>query len=439
MLSILLDSHPDLVVGPEIDFKEPINLGSHILEVCALMACRDPRVIGTTKEAIDPEWFDGVHFVWQCERSALDRDEVKTLVTRVIAERGTDLATLEDRCLLIDSIGEFRRQQTGAKRWGLKLQRRIQNVCKYAAIWPQAHFIHIIRDGRDVAASHEKVSGWDHRTIGEAVQGRINVVTKAHLGAPSGRYLEVRYEDLVTAPRETAAQMLEYLGLGWSERVLHHAEHKHALFDKPWGHPSADAAAQPLYTRCIGRYVRDLTPQEVEQFERLADQLHQAGSLETGFLLACGRAPYLLLGPLAGLFADRFSHRILLITANWIMALTLATVPVSDLLIGYVGMPHLYTVATLMGGLTVIADVAFLACVPTVVPPQQLVQAQSWIELGQSAALVLGPPLAGRLIYSLSAPIAILADAASFLLVTALLPYVIIAPTTSDYDTRFLD
>ncbi|WP_231942792.1 MFS transporter [Cupriavidus taiwanensis] len=162
-----------------------------------------------------------------------------------------------------------------------------------------------------------------------------------------------------------------------------------------------------------------------------AIQLHQAGSLETGFLLACGRAPYLLVGPLAGVFADRFSHRILLITANWIMALTLATVPVSALLIGYVGMPHLYTVATLMGGLTVIADVAFLACVPTVVPPQQLVQAQSWIELGQSAALVLGPPLAGWLIYSLSAPIAILADAASFLLVTALLSYVIIAPTTS--------
>ncbi|MBP0633448.1 MULTISPECIES: sulfotransferase [unclassified Cupriavidus] len=270
MLSILLDSHPDLVVGPEIDFTEPINLGSHILEVCALMACRDPRVIGTTKEAIDPEWFDGVHFVWQCERSGLDRDDVKTLVTRVIAERGTDLATLEDRCLLIDSIGEFRRQQTGAKRWGLKLQRRIQNICKYATIWPQAHFIHIIRDGRDVAASHEKVPGWDHRTIGEAAQGWLDVVTKAHLGAPSGRYLEVRYEDLVTAPRETAARMLEYLGLGWSERVLHHAEHKHALFDKPWGHPSADAAAQPLYTRCIGRYVQDLTPQEIEQFERLA-------------------------------------------------------------------------------------------------------------------------------------------------------------------------
>uniref|UniRef100_A0A375HC12 Modular protein sulfotransferase N_term, MSF transporter C_term n=2 Tax=Burkholderiaceae TaxID=119060 RepID=A0A375HC12_9BURK len=162
-----------------------------------------------------------------------------------------------------------------------------------------------------------------------------------------------------------------------------------------------------------------------------AIQLHRAGSLETGFLLACGRAPYLLLGPLAGVIADRFSHRILLITANWIMALTLATVPVSALLIGYIGMPHLYTVATLMGGLTVIADVAFLACVPTVVPPQQLVQAQSWLELGQSAALVLGPPLAGWLIYSFSAPIAILADAASFLLVTALLPYVIIAPTSS--------
>ncbi|WP_018309857.1 sulfotransferase [Cupriavidus sp. UYPR2.512] len=278
LLSILLDSHPDLVVGPEIDFTEPVNLGPHILAVCAMMACQDPRVTGTTKETIDFKWFDGVHFVLQCERFGLDRDDVQELVARLMAERGTDLSTLEDRCFLIDSIGEFRRQQTGAKRWGLKLQRRIQDIGTYATIWPKAHFVHIIRDGRDVAASHANVPDWGHRSIAEAAQGWLEVVTRPRLGAPSGRYLEVRYEDLVTVPRETVARMLEYLGLRWNEAVLHHAEHKHALFDKPWGHPSAEAAAQPLYTRCIGRYLQDLTPQEVEQFERIAgNELEQFG------------------------------------------------------------------------------------------------------------------------------------------------------------------
>lgn len=154
-----------------------------------------------------------------------------------------------------------------------------------------------------------------------------------------------------------------------------------------------------------------------------------AGPFETGVLLACGRAPYLLLGLLTGVLVDRLPHRVLLMTANMAMAVTLATVPLAALLTGQVAIPHLYAVATLVGAATVIADVAFLACVPTVVRSPQRVQAQSGLELGQSAALVLGLPLAGWLIATFSAPVAILADAASFLLVTVLLPYVVMQPT----------
>ncbi|MGW0711925.1 MFS transporter [Streptomyces sp. NPDC002643] len=155
-----------------------------------------------------------------------------------------------------------------------------------------------------------------------------------------------------------------------------------------------------------------------------AIELLDAGPFETGVLLACGRAPYLLLGPLAGVLVDRLSHRALLIGANLTMALTLATVPVTALA-WRVGMAQLYTVAIVVGAATVLADVAYLACVPTVVGRTRLVQAQSRLELGQSLALGLGPPLAGWLIATFSAPTAILADTMSFLLATALLPYAV--------------
>jgi hypothetical protein len=279
LLSILLDSHPDLVVGPEIDFSEPINLGSHILSACDMMDLGDPRFAGKTKDTVDPEWFDGGHFVVQCERFGLDRDNVRSVVTSLMAERGTDLSTLEDRCLPIDAIGEFRREQTGARRWGLKLQRRIQDIGTYAAIWPKAHFIHFIRDGRDMTASHFKtVPDWGYRTVADAAHGWLNVVTRPRQGAPDGRYVEVRYEDLVTRPRETIERMLDHLGLPWNERVLHHAEHAHALLDNPWGHPAAEAAGKPLYTGRTGRYLEDLTPGEIEEFERIAGkELEQLG------------------------------------------------------------------------------------------------------------------------------------------------------------------
>ncbi|NEB00794.1 sulfotransferase [Streptomyces sp. SID13726] len=271
LLSVLLDSHPDLVVGPEIDFPEPPDLGPHILEVCTLMDRGDPRVSGTSKETIDPEWYDGVHFVVQCERSGVGRDDLRALVGELTAVRGTDLSALEDRCRLIDAIGELRRVHTGAARWGLKLQRKIQDVGTYAGIWPRAHFIHIVRDGRDLAASHLKtVPDWGYRSVAEAAHGWLEVVTRARGTAPADRYLEVRYEDLVTRPRETAERMLDHLGLAWDESVLRHAEQEHALFNRPWGHPAAEAAGKPVHTGRNGRYLQDLTPGEIAEFERIA-------------------------------------------------------------------------------------------------------------------------------------------------------------------------
>jgi hypothetical protein len=271
LLSVLLDSHPDLVVGPEIDFTEPVDLGPHILAVCDLLDMLDAQPGGTTKDNVAHKWFDGAHFVVQCERFGLHRNDVRNLVTRLMTERNTDLSALEDRCLLIDAIGEFRREQTGTERWGIKLQRRIRDIGTYAAIWPQAHFIHIIRDGRDLAASHLKtVPDWGYRTVAEAAQGWLEVITRPRHAAPDGRYLEVRYEDLIARPRETVERMLDHLGLPWNEAVLHHAEHEHALFNKPWGHPSAEAAGRPLYSGRNGRYLQDLTPAEIAEFEQLA-------------------------------------------------------------------------------------------------------------------------------------------------------------------------
>ncbi|MFP1903075.1 MFS transporter [Lonsdalea quercina] len=155
-----------------------------------------------------------------------------------------------------------------------------------------------------------------------------------------------------------------------------------------------------------------------------AINLNHASPFETGVLLACSRTPYLLLGLFAGLLVDSYSHRLLLMTANIIMALTLASVPLVFFLSGHVSMLHLYTVATLTGAAMVVADVTFLAWVPALVPYRQLTKAQSRLELGQSAVMVIGLPIAGWLIAATSPALAILADSVSFLLMSALLPFV---------------
>ncbi|MGV7213451.1 sulfotransferase family protein [Bradyrhizobium sp. UFLA05-112] len=271
LLSVMLDSHADLVVGPEIDFLEPPNLGPHILGATDLLAASDPGVTGTIKRVIDPFWYDGAHFVVQCQRFGLHFDDVRKLVIKVMDETAGDIVSFADRCRLINEIGELRKARKGARRWGLKLQRKITQIDVFAQLWPDAHFVHIVRDGRDLAASHVKtVPDWGYQTIPEAARGWLELVSRPHLVAPPERYLEVRYEDLMTCPRVCLMQILNHLHLPWDEAVLRHAEHEHAPFERPYGNPAVKPAGKPLHASRLGRYTQDLTRAEIEEFERIA-------------------------------------------------------------------------------------------------------------------------------------------------------------------------
>ena len=78
-------------------------------------------------------------------------------------------------------------------------------------------------------------------------------------------------------------------------------------------------------------------------------------------------------------------------------------------------MMHLYVVAAAAGLLTVLFDASYQAYVPSLVERENLVQANAKLALSESVAEVSGPGIAGFLVTALTAPIAILFDAASFL------------------------
>jgi hypothetical protein len=281
LLSVVLDSHRELVVGPELDFTEPRDLGPHVLAACELVAGRDPRVLGPGTGSADPYWYDGAHFVKQCERFGISIPQLTDTIAEVSAELGTNLADFEERCMLIDRLGNLRRARTGAARWGLKLQRRIRYVDRYARRWPQAKFVHVIRDGRDLAASHlHTVPSWGYKTIEDAALGWLDVVSRPHAAAPAGRYLEIRYEDLVTDLPGTTGQITKFLGIAWDPSLLRHTEYDHSLFAHPWGHPAAQAAARPITADRIGRHRRELTRAQVAAFESIAGaELERLGYL----------------------------------------------------------------------------------------------------------------------------------------------------------------
>lgn len=143
-----------------------------------------------------------------------------------------------------------------------------------------------------------------------------------------------------------------------------------------------------------------------------------AGPWEMGVLAACGRLPQLLLGLPAGAWVDRLPRRPVLVVCSAAQAATLGLVPLAAGL-GWLTLPLLAAVAFATGSLAVFADTAALALVPAVVPRARLTAAQGALETSQSVSQIAGPALSGWLVHALSAPLALLADAASFLVAAA--------------------
>jgi MFS family permease len=140
-----------------------------------------------------------------------------------------------------------------------------------------------------------------------------------------------------------------------------------------------------------------------------------ATPFETGVLAALGWLPFLLFGLFAGVWVDRRRRRPLMIAADLGRAAIVAVVPLAWAL-GELTMGVLYAVALLAGSLTVVFDVAYLSYLPTLIDRRQLVGGNSRLEGTASAAQIVGPGLGGMLIRFLGGPLALLVDAASFLL-----------------------
>jgi len=140
-----------------------------------------------------------------------------------------------------------------------------------------------------------------------------------------------------------------------------------------------------------------------------------ASAVQMGLLLAVGSAPALLIGLFVGVLVDRVRRRPLLIGANLGRAALLSLIPLAALLRA-LRLEYLYLVAFLVGGLTVVFDVAYTSYLPILVDETQLVEGNSALESTSSLAGLAGPGLADLLVQALSAPLAIGVAALSFLL-----------------------
>ncbi len=96
-------------------------------------------------------------------------------------------------------------------------------------------------------------------------------------------------------------------------------------------------------------------------------------------------------------------------------ALLLASVPIFAYL-RLLSVTHLIVVAACAGLLTVLFDVAYQSYLPSLVGSENLLEGNRLLSISSATAEIAGPPLTGVLVQLISAPLAILLDAASFLI-----------------------
>jgi len=138
-----------------------------------------------------------------------------------------------------------------------------------------------------------------------------------------------------------------------------------------------------------------------------------AGPEQMGVLRVASTIPFLLFGLLAGAWVDRRSRLSVLTATSLGQAVLLALIPALALAHG-LRIEVLYGIAFLVGVLTVPFDVAYQAFLPSLVTSDSLADANSKLETSRSVAQVVGPSMGGLIVQAVTAPIAILADAVSF-------------------------
>lgn len=146
----------------------------------------------------------------------------------------------------------------------------------------------------------------------------------------------------------------------------------------------------------------------------LAVLVLNATEFEIGVINAAGVAAFLVIGLPAGAWIDRMRKRHVMIAADVVRALALATVP----LLWWAGILqvwHLVVIALVMGVATVFFDVSYQSIVPSLVRPAQISEANGKLESTHQLAGIAGPAMGGWLVGILTAPIAILATVFTYI------------------------
>ncbi len=238
LLRMMLDSHRRICCGPESSLFR--------------------------RRAIDPDWL--------ADRFGFSRAEV-----------GAIREGARSRPALIEAFAGLCMQKAGKARWAEKTPRNISRIGEIFRCFPSARFVHVLRDGRDVACSlrthpRHKVEGGklvptdNWKPIAGCARRWVRDIESSRRWWGDPRFHTVRYEDLVLDPRPALERLMAFIGEEWDEAML-----AHAAADSPFRDATRFAqnpeALGAVSTASLSRWQRDLDERDRRIFKRIAGPL----------------------------------------------------------------------------------------------------------------------------------------------------------------------
>ena len=265
LLRLMLDAHPELAIPPETHFL--------------------PALIDL--------WEGG-------ERPGSDEQAVAVMSHAGWRDFGFDQGELESifeetAASAAEAVRAFYAayaSRHSKPRWGDKTPVYMESIARIGdTLDGQARFVHLIRDGRDVAASRGARAVKRGRSATpatkEAETWKRRIESAREQAAEVEHYLEVRYEDLIADPESTLRRVCGFAELEFDPAML--AYHEGArerlseLSDLPGkggtvrpGSERVEAHAltsEPPRTDRIERWRKDLEPSSIADYERVAGDL----------------------------------------------------------------------------------------------------------------------------------------------------------------------
>ena len=168
----------------------------------------------------------------------------------------------------------------GKTRYGDKTQAYIHELPLLAELFPEARFVHAVRDGRDVALAHAE--GAKIEQVAMSWKRRVEAGRKAGEKLGPHRYIESRYEDLIDDPEGSMRRLCPFLDLEFDPVMLKYYERADDIVSTtavPERHK--DIFLPP--TKGLQDWRRDLSDNQVMRFEALAGDLLDELGYERAF------------------------------------------------------------------------------------------------------------------------------------------------------------